>query len=39
MCSSCVSFLPGATADADGSCKIVAGVISPHGYCGAYSPK
>lgn len=39
QCSNCVAFLPSATPDADGKCRLVAGVISPHGFCGAYSPK
>ncbi len=32
-CSSCVNF------EAPSSCKIVAGTISPEGWCVAYAPK
>lgn len=32
-CSMCVNFLP------PNACKIVAGDISPHGWCGAFAPK
>lgn len=39
QCSGCNFFIPGTTADANGSCKIVDGTISPHGYCMAYSAK
>jgi hypothetical protein len=38
-CSKCVQFIPGASASADGTCKVVEGAISPHGYCIAFSPK
>ena len=34
-CSGCNYFVPGAT----GACKIVAGVISPNGWCQLYAPK
>ncbi len=37
QCSQCRSFIPGA-AGADGTCKVVAGGISPNGYCLAFSP-
>jgi High potential iron-sulfur protein len=37
QCSGCKFFIPGQSADADGSCQIVDGVISPHGYCMAYN--
>jgi len=39
QCSKCAFFIPGATADATGSCKIVDGVISPSGYCSAFNAK
>lgn len=38
-CSGCVYFQPGASASAAGSCSVVAGSISPHGYCIAFTPK
>ncbi len=38
-CANCMQFIPGKTAKANGTCKIVAGSISPHGWCIAYSPK
>jgi hypothetical protein len=37
QCSQCKNFIPGA-AGADGTCKVVAGAISPTGYCLAFSP-
>ncbi len=37
-CSNCEHFIPGPTKTALGSCKVVAGKISPHGYCYAYNP-
>ncbi|MBV8155742.1 MAG: high-potential iron-sulfur protein [Candidatus Eremiobacteraeota bacterium] len=39
QCSGCKFFMPGKDADADGSCQIVEGGISPHGFCIAYSAK
>lgn len=39
QCSGCKFFIPGASADADGTCQIVDGSISPHGYCMAYNAK
>lgn len=39
QCSGCKFFAPGQTADADGTCQIVDGSISPHGYCMAYNAK
>lgn len=39
MCSNCMHFIPGPSPTADGTCKVVAGKISPHGYCYAYTPK
>ena len=38
-CDDCVQFVPGKTAQAIGSCRIVAGDINPHGHCLAFSPK
>jgi hypothetical protein len=38
-CSSCLQFIPGKTASAMGQCKVVAGAISPHGWCIAYAKK
>lgn len=38
-CSGCKLFVPGKTAKAMGSCKVVAGSISPNGWCMAYNPK
>jgi len=38
-CSNCMQFIPGKTPKAKGSCKIVAGAISPAGWCIAYTPK
>lgn len=38
-CSSCTFFIPGKSATANGSCKIVEGTISPNGWCIAYSAK
>jgi hypothetical protein len=38
-CDDCIQFVPGPTSEAAGSCKVVAGSISPHGYCLAFTPK
>jgi hypothetical protein len=38
-CDDCLQFIPGATPKANGTCKVVDGVISPHGYCAAFTPK
>jgi High potential iron-sulfur protein len=38
-CDDCLHFIPGATADANGTCKVVEGVISAHGYCAAFTRK
>jgi len=38
-CSGCQFFQAGKTAKANGACKIVAGSISPNGYCVAYAAK
>ena len=39
MCSKCAHFVPGSSPTAEGTCKVVAGKISPHGYCFAFTPK
>jgi hypothetical protein len=39
VCSNCVYYLPGASAKAKGACKIVAGDISPNGWCNMYAAK
>lgn len=38
-CSNCTFFAPGKSATANGTCKIVAGAISPNAYCIAWSAK
>ena len=38
-CSGCALYVPGKTATANGTCKVVKGAISPNGWCTAYSPK
>lgn len=38
-CSTCIQFIPGSSPTAMGTCKLVEGSISPHGYCVAYSRK
>lgn len=37
-CENCKLFIPGKTKSADGTCKVVAGSISPKGWCIAYTP-
>lgn len=39
QCSTCTLFIPGKTATANGTCKIVKGTISPKGWCKFYSRK
>jgi hypothetical protein len=39
QCSTCMQFVPGAKPDADGTCKVVDGPISPKGWCVAYVKK
>lgn len=39
QCSNCLQFIPGKTAEDSGECKVVAGEISPQGWCSAYAPK
>ena len=38
-CSQCTFYIPGKSATANGSCKIVDGSISPNGWCTAWSKK
>lgn len=38
-CGGCSLFIPGKSATANGSCKLVQGSISPHGWCKFYTPK
>ena len=38
-CDDCIQFVPGSIPKTTGSCKVVAGAISPHGYCLAFTPK
>jgi len=38
-CDDCLQFIPGKTANALGTCKIVEGEINPHGHCIAFTPK
>lgn len=38
-CSGCSLFIPGKSATAVGSCKVVDGAISPNGWCTAFAPK
>jgi len=38
-CDDCLHFVAGATPKAKGTCKVVEGVISPNGYCSAFTPK
>ncbi len=39
QCSGCSLFIPGKTPTANGQCKVVAGTISPKGWCVAYTAK
>jgi hypothetical protein len=38
-CGGCRFFHPGKTASASGTCDVVAGAISPSGWCTAYAAK
>lgn len=38
-CASCAAFTAPPSGSADGSCSIVAGAVSPHGWCMAFSNK
>ncbi|WP_288051283.1 high-potential iron-sulfur protein [Acidiphilium sp.] len=39
QCSGCALFVPGSSATANGTCKAVAGSISPHGWCMLWTAK
>lgn len=39
QCSGCSLFIPGANKTANGTCKLVDGSISPHGWCTAFAKK
>jgi hypothetical protein len=39
QCSGCNFFIPGGSASANGTCKIVDGSISPNGWCIAFNAK
>ena len=38
-CDDCIQFVPDVTRKAAGTCKVVEGAISTHGYCLAFTPK
>jgi hypothetical protein len=38
-CANCMQFIPGSDPKANGTCKVVEGSISPHGYCIAWAAK
>ena len=38
-CGLCTYFIPGATATGPGNCKVVAGSISPNGWCQLFAAK
>jgi len=38
-CANCTAFIPPANGQAFGACNIVAGPISPNGWCMAFTPK
>jgi len=38
-CAGCIQFVPGKSATAMGTCKVVEGEISPKGWCIAFAPK
>lgn len=38
-CATCSQFVPGKTAQAMGSCNVVAGNISPNGWCNVWAAK
>jgi hypothetical protein len=38
-CSGCALFTSGKNATANGTCTVITGPISPHGWCTAYTPK
>lgn len=38
-CDDCTQFIPGSGPSARGTCLVVAGDVSPHGHCVAFTPK
>ncbi len=38
-CSGCKFYIPNKVATANGACKVVAGAISPNGWCVVYAAK
>ena len=38
-CAQCVQFIPPGDGQQPGTCRIVAGTISPNGWCMAFTPK
>jgi len=38
-CANCVQFIPSANEQQPGTCQIVAGSISPDGWCMAFTPR
>jgi len=38
-CDDCYQFVPGEKAKDTDTCKLVEGVINPHGHCLAFTPK
>ncbi|MEJ2697925.1 MAG: high-potential iron-sulfur protein [Candidatus Sulfobium sp.] len=39
QCDDCMFFIPGKTPKANGTCQVVEGSISPHGWCTAFTRK
>ena len=38
-CDDCIQFIADPAAKNSGTCKVVAGAVSAHGYCLAFTPK
>jgi hypothetical protein len=38
-CDDCLHFITGATPGANGTCKVVEGIINPRGHCAAFTRK
>ena len=38
-CDDCIQFIPDPAHKGAGTCKVVAGPVSAHGYCLAFTPK
>lgn len=38
-CDDCIQFIPAPARKKSGICKVVAGPVSAHGYCLAFTPK